>query len=261
MHPDLIFDVGLHNGDDTAHYLRQGYRVVAIDADPTLIEEARTQFANAIAARRLELVNVAIGPRRETAEFWICQTHSAWNSFDRSIASRDGHTPRGIEVPCLPFRDLLERYGVPFYLKIDIEGHDRYCIQALTAPDLPDYVSFELDTPDHTLASLRHLDSLGYTGFKLITQNTHTALETDPRLVDRLRHAMLPRLQRLHLAERFPFGSSGPFGERTDGRWRTVDDVLAIATWFREGRSPLGEPGLNYWHDVHARLGSESHRR
>ncbi len=30
MIPDLIYDVGMHDGEDTAYYLARGYRVVAI---------------------------------------------------------------------------------------------------------------------------------------------------------------------------------------------------------------------------------------
>ena len=37
----LIFDIGMHHGQDTAYYLSLGNRVVAVDADPTLIDRAR----------------------------------------------------------------------------------------------------------------------------------------------------------------------------------------------------------------------------
>ena len=143
MQSDLIFDVGMNNGD-TAHYLRKGFRVVAIEADPSLVDRARGRFREAIAAKHLELVNVAVLPRDEMATFWICQTHDDWNSFDREIAGRDGHDPRAIDVRCVPFHSLLARYGVPFYLKIDIEGHDHYCLNALSAQDHPRYVSCEI---------------------------------------------------------------------------------------------------------------------
>ena len=29
MERDLVFDVGVNNGEDTAHYLRRGFRVVS----------------------------------------------------------------------------------------------------------------------------------------------------------------------------------------------------------------------------------------
>ena len=32
-HADLIYDVGMHRGEDTAFYLRKGFRVVAVEAD------------------------------------------------------------------------------------------------------------------------------------------------------------------------------------------------------------------------------------
>jgi putative ABC transport system substrate-binding protein len=34
--PQLIYDVGMNNGDDTAYYLRRGFRVLAIEANPDL---------------------------------------------------------------------------------------------------------------------------------------------------------------------------------------------------------------------------------
>ena len=38
MKRDLIYDIGMNNGDDTAFYLIRGYRVLAIEANPELAE-------------------------------------------------------------------------------------------------------------------------------------------------------------------------------------------------------------------------------
>jgi hypothetical protein len=35
---ELIFDIGKNNGDDTAHYLSNGYRVVTVEADPRSLQ-------------------------------------------------------------------------------------------------------------------------------------------------------------------------------------------------------------------------------
>ncbi len=40
-HADLIYDVGFHHGEDTAVYLRKGFRVVAFEAHPLLTEKGR----------------------------------------------------------------------------------------------------------------------------------------------------------------------------------------------------------------------------
>ena len=247
MHEDLIFDVGMNNGDDTAYYLHRGFRVVAIEADPTLSSQAHERFADAIRSGRLEVVNAAIGPREEVAEFWICDQHREWNSFDRTIASRNGLPHHSIPVSCRPFSRFLKQYGTPSYLKIDIEGHDHYCLQDLEPGDLPRYVSVEMGA----LETLFRLHDLGYTKFKLITQNDHSQLAIDIFSVrERVKRHLLPHPLLYRFASRlarvrhrpgagqepgtsgshrdgwhFPLGSSGPFGELTDGRWHNLDPV------------------------------------
>ena len=42
---NLIYDVGMHLGQDTAYYLSLGYDVIAVDAFPEMIENARRPFA------------------------------------------------------------------------------------------------------------------------------------------------------------------------------------------------------------------------
>ena len=44
---ELVFDIGMHNGDDTAYYLSRGYRVLAVEANPSLCASARERFAHA----------------------------------------------------------------------------------------------------------------------------------------------------------------------------------------------------------------------
>ena len=47
-HLDLIYDVGMHKGEDTDYYLQKGFRVVAFEANPDLVNLCRTRFANAM---------------------------------------------------------------------------------------------------------------------------------------------------------------------------------------------------------------------
>ena len=113
MEKDLIYDVGLHNGDDTAYYLSKGYRVVAIEADPALVEQAHARFDKEIKRGRLTLLNVAIGPQEGMAHFWVCDEWSEWNSFDKAVASRMGKKHHTINVYCRQFRTSFENMGSP----------------------------------------------------------------------------------------------------------------------------------------------------
>jgi 16S rRNA A1518/A1519 N6-dimethyltransferase RsmA/KsgA/DIM1 with predicted DNA glycosylase/AP lyase activity len=58
VHQDLIYDVGMNNGDDTAYYLRRGFRVVAIEADTRLVRCAAERF-RALNHRRRALSSVS----------------------------------------------------------------------------------------------------------------------------------------------------------------------------------------------------------
>jgi len=35
---------------------------------------------------------------------------------------------------------LFAKYGIPFYMKVDIEGFDHYCLSAITPKHKPKYV-------------------------------------------------------------------------------------------------------------------------
>jgi hypothetical protein len=44
MLPNLIYDIGMHNGDDTAYYLSRGFNVLAVEANPKLAATATERF-------------------------------------------------------------------------------------------------------------------------------------------------------------------------------------------------------------------------
>jgi FkbM family methyltransferase len=261
---DLIYDVGLHEGIDTRHYLNSGFRVVAVEANPTFVTEARIQFADEIADGRLVIVDSAVGPEAGSVSFWVNDENSEWSSIIESEGARDGTPAHVIEVKCVTFGSVLARYGVPYYLKIDIEGASVHCLEALSPPDLPSYVSIEA----LTLAYLGMLSRLGYNEFKVIDQRTHRGITRLGRHAYRCRNAVeqvarrvpgAPRAYRAlseapimsrHLATPTPRSSfSGPFGESTDGEWRSLDEVAFDYVRFSSAHS---------WYDFHTRLGTGS---
>ena len=232
-------------------------RVVAIEADPDLCARARERFAAEIADGRLTVLNIGVGPQAGTLDFWICETKREWNSFSRRIASRDGLPHHAIKIPCQTFDWIVARHGVPGILKIDIEGHDRFCIDALAAlPDLPAYVSVEIGDID---AFTRRLEALGYTEFKCISQFDFLPMQLPPSDEQLRRERGEPAPTRRHGDWIFPEGSSGPCAEHTAGRWLSADEARAVYAHYLElsrhgGESPFWY-GKNYsfWVDLHAR--------
>jgi hypothetical protein len=53
----LVYDIGLHDGRDTGHYLREGSRVVAPDANPEMCAAAEANFRDYIRTGQLKVIN------------------------------------------------------------------------------------------------------------------------------------------------------------------------------------------------------------
>ena len=282
---DLIYDVGMNNGDDTAYYLHRGFRVVAVDANPQACATVSQRFQGDLDNGRLTILNTGITAEPGRADFWVCETHPEWSSFQRPLAARDASPHRCVQVPCRTFDSILEQYGVPYYLKVDIEGNDLLCIHALrTQTDLPRYLSLETDRIDE---SVQALASLGYTGYKCISQFHFLPLQLPPvdeqRQVEFWYRLLTRRTFPLRLFRRavgqagrdwmagrcsharrqgdwvFPEGASGSFGEDTRGRWLTGDEVRQVYHHYEEARqrglySPFwNDKGYSFWTDLHAR--------
>lgn len=277
-----IFDVGMHDGSDTAFYLHQGHAVLAIEADPALAAAGARRFADAVSRGQLHILNVGIAERTGTAPFWICEDNSVWNSFDVNVASRNRSAHHRIRIPTCRFAEVIDRFGVPEYLKIDIEGADALCVKDLRPATLPTFISVESEcTGDgQTLdaaSAIRMLDLLrdvGYTKFKLVSQDDFTtAVYPDRwrgvrRLCDSAaygklrRFGLAPLVKRFTARERlrkrndgyeFHCGSSGPWGAGLDGRWSTYGEARASYLGLRDRFfSRRDVKTYAFWYDWHA---------
>lgn len=272
----LIYDVGMHEGEDAAFYLERGFRVVGIEANPAIVARLREKFAREIDDGRLILVDRAVARQPGQVRFAVNRTMSVWGSLDPAFIernSRAGLVSDFITVEAMRFADILQRYGVPYYAKIDIEGMDMACIEDLQGiAQPPRYVSLESTvTSGHAtfaraFTELAHLWALGYRHFKYV----------DQARLERLSGTVLDRegtsLRYAHVAE-----SSGPFGEETPGEWLTIAEAVtamrrlilyqntlgfggrsAGRLWARVGarlRRQLTRRKSHSWYDLHARLG------
>lgn len=69
--------------------------------------------------------------------------------------------------------ELFERFGVPFYLKIDIEGVDRHALQTVQKLSCrPQYISIESEKRDSRklISELNQFRNLGYSKYKIVQQ-------------------------------------------------------------------------------------------
>lgn len=271
MQSDLIFDVGTHLGEDTEFYLKKGFRVIAIEADPLHCARVAERFAHAVAERRLIILNVAITKEPGPIQFYRNLDMSVWGTVHGNWVERNrGTRSEVIEIDGVPMERIFRDHGIPYYLKVDIEGSDLLCVEALrSVPTRPRYISIESNKLSLRGVG-RELDllaELGYGGFKVVPQH-EVAGQRPPK----------PCREGRAVDHVFNEGSSGLFGEEAPGRWtdassalktyrsifwryRLVGDDPLIKSW-RVRTALQRHFGLTAgWYDTHARYGALNEAR
>ncbi|WP_454916381.1 FkbM family methyltransferase [Xanthobacter sediminis] len=228
----FIMDLGMNNGDDTAYYLAKDFDVVALEPNPALATAARTRFSAAIAAKRLTLVEAAVGTERGVVTFCV-NADGHWTRAAPDDAPPEAHPARAVDVPALTLGDLFDRFGTPLYLNIDVEGADRTVLHQLVGQLVkPLYVSIE--DSRFGFDFITALGACGYNGFQFVD------LSAVPGMVDP------------DLPFTFAPGSSGPFGDALPGPWLHAEpfEALYAATVRNRDGSRIAPPGRMF--DIHA---------
>lgn len=252
-----IFDLGMNKGQSSAFYLRDpNALVLAVEANPVLVKKGGKRFGQAKDAGKFKLVHAGIAEKKgQTLTFWVNKASDKFSSFLEDVGCRypGGQYPKPgdhsycsrITVKTNTCADLVRAHGTPRYLKVDVEGMDRTCLQSLS--DLPRekrprYVSKE----NVEEADFGVLLSLGYTKFKAVNQAVlESRFQNDPNMR----------------------GTSGPWGENAvdmfvGNNWQTIEELKA--------RMPLPKSAMvdghrwNAWYDLHAAMDEpkiEHHRR
>ena len=243
---NLVFDFGFHLGDDTDFYLSKGFEVVALEADPSLVEQGKARFAPAIEEGRLVLIHQAVADQSGSATFYIHPTKKDWSSCLREMAESDGSTAEAIPVETTSLLDLCGEYGVPRYLKVDIEGHDVFVARQLRELSTqPTFVSFESGRK-HYAELFCWLWVAGYRSFQLVNQANNVnrrPCETNTKVEGRaIEYSFSPY-------------SSGFFGDDLpENRWLTLDEAMTRHVKYKEMKVADNRELALGWLDLHARL-------
>ncbi|MGY1425073.1 hypothetical protein [Lysobacter sp. A289] len=200
----------------------------------------------------MTLVNRALAGGSGEIDLVLCGDDlGASTIFENKIAHRN--PSRACTVPTVTFAELVQQYGVPHHVKVDIEGADRYCILALDRGNRPQFLSFEADDDLEELVA--HLASLGYSRFKLIGQCSFLELDNESSLEARIRWKLMRWLgfdepSRVRRSGRWfqLMHSSGPAPWASDGNWCTAAALLKKWKHARDRNRLIG------WYDVHACL-------
>jgi len=165
----LAFDIGANRGDTTAELLTQYNKVVCFEPTPSLQSHLQQRFQNS----NVEIVNKGLANSEGIKTFFISDTWGGvlstlaenWKTKSRFVNVGNWHEQVSIQTTTLD--KAIEYYGIPDFIKIDVEGYEYEVIQGLTK--LLDNTLFGFEWTEELFTDaeniIEYVQNLGYRQF------------------------------------------------------------------------------------------------
>ncbi|MFY0607968.1 MAG: FkbM family methyltransferase [Cyclobacteriaceae bacterium] len=148
---DLVFDIGANYGNRTSTFLALGAKVIALEPQQHCLKYLRKMFgkrvvivpkvvSNSLGERQLFYSKTKISSGTASlSKGWIKSVSNS-NRFQKEDWNQSQR------VQSTTMNELIEKYGLPKFCKIDVEGHEIEVLEDLSKPI--ESLSFEFTTPE-----------------------------------------------------------------------------------------------------------------
>lgn len=136
---ELVFDVGANVGDYSSLCLELGARVVAIEPQKACVSSLMSRFGR---NANFVVESIALGDHRGAGLLYLSDVRSPISSMStdwiRAVKNSgrfkhfEWRQSQEVRLVCLD--DVIEKYGVPSFCKIDVEGYDYEVLCGLSKP-------------------------------------------------------------------------------------------------------------------------------
>lgn len=146
---DLCFDVGANIGNRITPLLQIGARVVAVEPQKSCYSFLKYKFG-----KKISLVKKGLCEKECIRQFHIA-TENTISSFSEEWINtvkqgrfKESDWNTSIDVQMTTLNHLIEAYGIPVFIKIDVEGYELEVLKGLSKPIK--MISFEYNVPEQT---------------------------------------------------------------------------------------------------------------
>jgi FkbM family methyltransferase len=146
---DLCFDVGANIGNRVGPLLDIGARVVAVEPQKSCYDILASKFGN-----KIILVTKGLSNTEEVKKFYIADDPTIssfseeWIGAVKADRFKDSNWNKVVEIEMTTLDKLIAQYGVPVFIKIDVEGYEVEVLKGLHSPIK--LISFEYTVPEQT---------------------------------------------------------------------------------------------------------------
>jgi FkbM family methyltransferase len=143
----LVFDVGANRGTMTRVFSSLGAKVIAVEPNSDCVRQIELTTPR----ETVEVLQAAVGETNGLAVLKVSDRKDKMSSLSeawREAVSKEnqeyvGMWKREVTVPMVTLDVLISRYGLPFYIKIDVEGYEEQAVNGLSRR--PPLLSFEFN--------------------------------------------------------------------------------------------------------------------
>jgi len=165
----VVFDIGANVGEKTDSYLKLGAKVVSVEPQPNCIKALLKKYGK---NKNVVIVDKAIGDTSGKMYMNICSSAPTISSLSNDWISKSRFSEKykwdqKIEVDVITLDELIEKFGIPSFCKIDVENFEYEVIKGLSHKIM--LLSFECNIEffDQTIKCINWLHNLGYKKFNI----------------------------------------------------------------------------------------------
>jgi FkbM family methyltransferase len=177
-----IYDIGANIGKFTDENIKinKDCDFILVEANPKLAEDLKIKYKN---NNKISVVNCLISDiDDEQIDFHVYQSDTistANNEWIKNGRFKNYRLEKTIKINSLSLDKLINVYGEPTYIKIDVEGYENVVIRGMKK--YLGFLSFEWaeELKPQIIDSISHLKNIGYTQYHISYNDNYTFIPKD----------------------------------------------------------------------------------